>query len=92
MQQGLEILYTFIPCQQLALGNSSFLLQCGVLVDKLHMSPRQSHAEGRLAFCTYLLLNQGKLLEVALQERHLLLLSFAITVADDIVVLLFDLV
>ena len=56
------------------------------------MSPRQSHAEGRLAFCTYLLLNQGKLLEVALQERHLLLLSFAITVADDIVVLLFDLI
>ena len=30
--------------------------------------------------------------QLALQDRHLFLLSFAITVTDDVIVLLFDLV
>jgi hypothetical protein len=41
---------------------------------------------------THLFLDQCQLLKVALQERHLLLLRLAVAVADNIVVLLFDLV
>lgn len=44
------------------------------------------------AMGTYLLLYEGELLQVALQEGHLLLLSLAVAVADDVVVLLLDLV
>lgn len=44
------------------------------------------------AQATDLLLDQRQLFQIALQERHLLLLSFAVTIADDIVVLLFDLI
>ena len=40
----------------------------------------------------HLLLHKRELLEVALQEGHLLLLGLAVAVADDVVVLLLDLV
>ena len=40
----------------------------------------------------YLFLNQSQLLEVTLEEGHLLLLRLAVAVADDVVVLLLDLV
>ena len=40
----------------------------------------------------HLFLHKGQLLQVALQERHLLLLRLAVAVADDIVVLLLDFV
>jgi hypothetical protein len=39
-----------------------------------------------------LFLHQRQLLEIALQERHLLLLCLAVAVSDDVVVLLFDLI
>ena len=38
----------------------------------------------------YLFLHKGQLFQVALQERHLLLLRLAVAVPDDIVVLLLD--
>jgi hypothetical protein len=41
---------------------------------------------------TCLLLNYCELLQVALQESHLLLLSFAVAIPDDVVVLLLDLI
>jgi len=41
---------------------------------------------------THLLLHQRQLLQIPFQERHLLLLSLAVAVPDDIVVLLFDFV
>ena len=41
---------------------------------------------------THLLLHDRELLQVALEEGHLLLLGLAVGVADDIVVLLLDLV
>lgn len=39
-----------------------------------------------------LFLNERQLLQVPLQERHLLLLSFAVAIANDVVVLLLDLI
>ena len=39
-----------------------------------------------------LLLNKRKLLQVALQERHLLLLRLAVTIANDVVVLFFHII
>lgn len=40
----------------------------------------------------YLLLNKCELLKITLEESHLLLLSLAIAIANDVVVLLFDLI
>ena len=40
----------------------------------------------------YLFLNQSKLLQITFEEGHLLLLSLTVAVADDVVVLLFDLI
>lgn len=39
-----------------------------------------------------LFLDECQLLEVTLKERHLLLLRLAVAIADDVVVLLLDLV
>ena len=41
---------------------------------------------------THLLLHNRELLQVALQERHLLLLRLAVAVANHVVVLLLDLI
>jgi hypothetical protein len=41
---------------------------------------------------TNLFLDQRQLLQVSLQERHLLLLGFAVAIANDVVVLLLDLI
>ena len=41
---------------------------------------------------THLLLHECQLLQVALQESHLLLLSLRVAIPDDIVVLFFDLI
>ena len=35
LEQGLQVLYPLVPCQQLALCDTRFLLQSGVLVDQL---------------------------------------------------------
>ena len=35
LEQGLQVLYPLVPCQQLALCDARFLLQSGVLVDQL---------------------------------------------------------
>ena len=44
------------------------------------------------ALGTNLLLDECKLLQVPLQESHLLLLGLAVAVANDVVVLLLDLI
>jgi hypothetical protein len=46
----------------------------------------------RLLQRTHLLLHESQLLQVALQESHLLLLCFAVAITNDIVILLFDII
>ena len=72
LEQGLQVLYPLVPCQQLALRDTRFLLQSGILVDQLEIlhSIRLSKS-GIVQFprpfsAPYLLLDDSELLEVAL--------------------------
>ena len=91
-----------VPRQQLPLGDTGFFLQPRVLIDKLHERNRNNgsgqncrHSTPRLPRyekSTDLFLDKCQLFKVPFQERHLLLLSFAVAVSDDIVVLFTDLI
>ena len=96
LEQSLEVLYPLITSQQLALRDTRFLLESRVLVHKLEkldcsrLSTTQRFNDSENE--PYLLLNDCELLQVPLEEGHLLLLGLAVAVADDVVVLLFDFV
>ena len=91
-----------VPRQQLPLGDTGFFLQPRVLIDKLHERNRNNgsgqncrHSTPRLPRyekSTDLFLDKCQLFKVPFQERHLLLLSLAVAVSDDVVVLFADLV
>ena len=77
LQQRLEVLNALVAGKKLALRNARLLLQSRVLVDELRsdlVSPRVPGVTDAMGD-TYLLLDKRELLQVALQERHLLLLG-----------------
>lgn len=97
LQQCLKILDALVAGKQLALCDPSLLLERRVLIDKLKKgfsiwSPSTCFSPNKADGHTHLLLHKRELLEVALKERHLLLLLLAVRVADDVVVLLLHLI
>jgi hypothetical protein len=90
MKESFKVLYPFVASKQLPFSDTSFLLQCRILIDKLDKGSQSgTEQQGR---CEYLFLDQRQLLQIALQERHLFLLRLAVAVANDVIVLLFELV
>ena len=99
LEECLEVLYALVACEQLALRDAGLLLERRILVDELqrHWPRRISNGQASATLpsadvTTHLLLDNGKLLQIAFQERHLLLLRLTVRVADDVVVLLLDFV
>lgn len=92
-----------VPCQQLPFGDTGFLLQPRVLIDKLDEGTVVAGLVRTIINTpapplpvyektTDLFLDKCQLFKVPLQERHFLLLGFTVAISNHIVVLFTDFV
>lgn len=95
LQQLLEVHDPLVSSQELAFGDAGLLLERRVLIDELSRRRRRGDVSDGSAesssggwASTDLLLNERELVQVPLEERHLLLLVLGVGSFDDRVVVL----